>query len=85
MRIKVLYFASLRDAIGRGEETVELADDATTLSGVRDALVAKGDPWAHAFRNLKRVRGAVNQDMAEDDAAVKDGDEVAFFPPVTGG
>ncbi|MDO5531956.1 molybdopterin converting factor subunit 1 [Sutterella sp.] len=85
MKIKVLYFASLRDAVGRGEETVELPDESTTLAGVRDALVEKGDPWAFAFRNLKRVRGAVNQDMAEDDAAVKDGDEVAFFPPVTGG
>lgn len=85
MQIKVLYFASLRDKIGRGEETVELPGDAATLAGVREALVARGAPWDVAFANLKRIRGAVNQEMADDDAAVKAGDEVAFFPPVTGG
>lgn len=85
MKIKVLYFASLRDAVGTGSETVELPVETTTLAGVREALVAKGEPWASAFKNLRRVRGAVNQEMASDDAAVKEGDEVAFFPPVTGG
>lgn len=85
MQIKVLYFASLRDKLGRGEETVELPVEATTLAGVREALVARGAPWEAAFANLKRIRGAVNQEMAEDDAPVKAGDEVAFFPPVTGG
>ena len=48
-------------------------------------LIAKGEAWAHAFRNLKRIRAAVNQELAGDDAVVKEGDEVAFFPPVTGG
>lgn len=85
MQIKVLYFASLRDKVGRGEETIELPGDSMTLAGVRGALVARGAPWDAAFANLKRIRGAVNQEMAEDDAAVKAGDEVAFFPPVTGG
>lgn len=85
MQVRVLYFASLRDAVGRSSETVELPGDAATLKAVREALVAKGAPWADAFANLKRVRGAVNQTMAEDDDKVSDGDEVAFFPPVTGG
>ena len=69
MKVKVIFFASLRDAVGTGTETV----------------IAKGEVWAHAFRNLKRIRAAVNQELAGDDAVVKEGDEVAFFPPVTGG
>lgn len=85
MKVKVLYFASLRDAIGSGSEIVEVPEGAATLAGVRETLVARGDPWAHAFRNLKRVRGAVNQEVADDEAAVAEGDEIAFFPPVTGG
>lgn len=85
MQVKVLYFASLRDKIGRTGEMIDLPGETSTLAGVREVLVARGDPWRAAFSNLKRIRGAVNQEMAEDDAAVKDGDEVAFFPPVTGG
>lgn len=85
MQVKVLYFASLRDKIGKPGEMMDLPGAASTLAGVRDALIARGEPWDSAFRNLKRIRGAVNQEMAEDDAAVKDVDEVAFFPPVTGG
>ena len=83
MKVKVIFFASLRDAVGTGTETVELAGDAASVAQVREALIAKGE--AHAFRNLKRIRAAVNQELAGDDAVVKEGDEVAFFPPVTGG
>ena len=85
MQVKVLYFASLRDKIGNPGEMIDIPGDASTLAGVREALVVRGEPWNSAFKNLRRIRGAVNQEMAEDDAAVKDGDEVAFFPPVTGG
>ena len=85
MKIRILYFAALRDAVGRTDETLELDAEKATLSQVREALIGRGEPWAGAFANLKRVRGAVNQVMAEDDAVVADGDEVAFFPPVTGG
>lgn len=85
MQISVLYFASLRDGVGMESEKLELAAESASVKDVRDALIARGEPWASAFRNLRRVRAAVNQEMAADDAAVKDGDEVAFFPPVTGG
>lgn len=84
MKVKVIFFASLRDAVGTGTETVELAGDAASVAQVREALIAKGEVWAHAFRNLKRIRAAVNQELAGDDAVVKEGDEVAFFPPGPG-
>ena len=77
MKVKVIFFASLRDAVGTGTETVELAGDSASVAQVREALIAKGEVWAHAFRNLKRIRAAVNQELAGDDAAVKEGDEVA--------
>ena len=85
MQIKILYFASLRDALGRGSEAFDFPGESATVAEVRDALAARGDPWARAFGNLKRIRAAVNQEMAADADPVKDGDEVAFFPPVTGG
>lgn len=88
MQIRVLFFASLRDAVGTGAETVELEAACATVREVREvreALVARGEPWAGAFGNLRRIRAAVNQELASDDAAVRAGDEVAFFPPVTGG
>ena len=85
MKIKVVFFASLRDAVGTGSEMLELSGDEASVAQVREALVAKGEAWAHAFRNLKRIRAAVNQEFAADDAVVREGDEVAFFPPVTGG
>ena len=59
MKVKVIFFASLRDAVGTGTETVELAGDAASVAQVREALIAKGEAWAHAFRNLKRIRSPV--------------------------
>ena len=81
MKIRILYFALLRDALGRAQEELEVPEDVTTVAGLRGC----GEPYATAFGNARRVRAAVNQEMAEPDDAVKAGDEVAFFPPVTGG
>ena len=80
--VKVLYFASLKEALGMGSETVELPAGVTTVGSLRDWLASQGRDKLASARNL---RCAVNQDMANADAAVRDGDEIAFFPPVTGG
>jgi len=80
--VKVLYFASLKEALGMGSETVELPPGVTTVGGLRDWLASQGRDKLASARNL---RCAVNQDMASAEAAVRDGDEIAFFPPVTGG
>ena len=56
MKVKVIFFASLRDAVGTGTETVELAGDSASVAQVREALIAKGEVWAHhKFRNQKRL------------------------------
>lgn len=85
MKIRILYFALLRDALGRAQEELEVPEDVTTVAGLREWFRGCGEPYATALGNARRVRAAVNQEMAEPDDAVKAGDEVAFFPPVTGG
>ena len=85
MKIRILYFALLRDALGRAQEELEVPEDVTTVAALREWLRGCCEPFATALGNARRVRAAVNQEMAEPDDAVKAGDEVAFFPPVTGG
>ena len=85
MRVKVLYFASLREQLGRGAEEIELPEGIATLAGLRARLVARGAAWEAALGADRLVRMAVNQDMAQGDATIASGDEIAFFPPVTGG
>ncbi|WP_027995294.1 molybdopterin converting factor subunit 1 [Simplicispira psychrophila] len=82
-KITVRYFASIREAIGQGSESVETA--AATLGALRDELIARGDAYASSLARGKAVRMALNQLLSEDAAALTDGAEVAFFPPVTGG
>ena len=83
--LKILYFAGLREATGSGSEELVLPACVKNVEGVLALLRARGGAWAEALAASKRVRAAVNQDMAAGETPVKDGDEVAFFPPVTGG
>ncbi len=82
MSIQVLYFASLKEALGKSGESLDLPAGITTVGALRDWLVAEG---RGALATAKNLRCAVNQDMAGLDAPVREGDEIAFFPPVTGG
>lgn len=81
--LQVRYFASIREAVGQGSETVHSA--AATLGALRDELVARGEPWAQALASGRAVRMALDQTLSDEGAALADGAEVAFFPPVTGG
>jgi sulfur-carrier protein len=83
MNITVRYFASLREALG-SSETVAL-DVGVTVAALRDSLIARGGKHAQALQRGKAVRCAVNQNMVDETAALNEGAEVAFFPPVTGG
>ena len=83
MKVSVRYFASIREAIGQGQETVET--QASTLGGLRDQLLARGGVYAEVLARGLSVRMAVQQQMCAEDTALSEGAEVAFFPPVTGG
>lgn len=83
MKVTVRYFASIRESIGQGSERVETA--ATTLDALRSELIARGGAYATALARGKSVRMALDQVMTDEGAALADGAEVAFFPPVTGG
>jgi len=85
MKVKVLYFASIREKLGRDAEELELPAGVATIAALRTYLRARGGAWADALADTKLLRTAVNQDMVPPTATVKAGDEVAFFPPVTGG
>jgi molybdopterin synthase sulfur carrier subunit len=83
MKIRVRYFASVREAVGQGSE--ELQTQAATLAALRDELIARGGAYAEALARGRAVRMALDQDMAQEDTPLREGCEVAFFPPVTGG
>jgi molybdopterin synthase sulfur carrier subunit len=83
MKVQVRYFASLREALGPAE-AVELAAGAT-LGALREALIARGGRHAEVLARGRAVRCSLDQRMADEVEALRDGAEVAFFPPVTGG
>lgn len=83
MKVAVRYFASIREAVGRAGEPLETA--ATTLGALRDELIARGGPYAEALARGKAVRLSLDQVMSDEAAVLREGSEVAFFPPVTGG
>lgn len=83
MKVHIRYFASMREAMGTAHEVLDT--QATTLGGLRAALMARGGAGAQALGTDRSVRMALNQVMSNPDAALTDGCEVAFFPPVTGG
>jgi molybdopterin synthase sulfur carrier subunit len=85
MKVKVLYFAALREQLGTAGEELELPAGVATVAALRSHLRGRGGVWERALADSKLVRMAVNQDMAQPAAAIRAGDEVAFFPPVTGG
>ncbi|HZO04154.1 MAG TPA: molybdopterin converting factor subunit 1 [Burkholderiales bacterium] len=85
MKVKVLFFASLRERLGTPLEEVEIPDSASTVAGLRLHLMRRGGAWQDVLGDMKVVRVAVNHDMASANAPLNPGDEVAFFPPVTGG
>ena len=83
--MKLLYFAWLKQKIGTGEEDIALPADVATVGALVDWLKNRGPGYGEALADLSAVRFAVNQDFASLAHPLADGDEVAFFPPVTGG
>ncbi len=83
MKVRIMYFASIREAVGTGTESLETA--ATTIAALRDELIARGGGYADSLARGKALRAALNQTLSDESAALVEGAEVAFFPPVTGG
>jgi len=82
--LKILYFASLRERLEVGAESIDLPSGVSDVGGLLQLLTARGGEWA-SLATVKNLRFAVNQEMARLDSPVGADDEVAFFPPVTGG
>jgi molybdopterin synthase sulfur carrier subunit len=83
MKITVRYFASIRELVGVGQESLNTSSK--TLTDLRQELVSRGGPYAQALGEDMVVRMALNQKVCDGDAVMDEGAEIAFFPPVTGG
>jgi len=81
----ILYFASLAEDLGLKSERFDLPADCATVDNLIELLRERGSPFAETFDGNVRILVAVNQEMSEPTAAISNGDEIAFFPPVTGG
>ena len=85
MKVRLLYFARLREVFATGQETPELPESVQTLADLLNWLQRREGAWAEELAAGRAYRVAINQDLAERDAVLHDNDEVAIFPPVTGG
>ena len=85
MNIKVLYFARIKEAVNYSAEDIDLPKDVLTVTALKNYLSLRGETWASLFNGKQVVRAAINHALVDDMAKINAGDEVAFFPPVTGG
>jgi sulfur-carrier protein len=83
--VKLLYFAWVRERIGKAEETVELPAVVQTVEQLVAWLAQRGDEYAHAFANPRIIRTALDRNHVQPDAKIGSAREIAFFPPMTGG
>ena len=81
----MLYFARLKESLNYSTEEMELPEGIKTIAQLKTHLAKRGEAWANLFNGKQTIRAAINHALVDNVAAVKDGDEVAFFPPVTGG
>jgi molybdopterin synthase sulfur carrier subunit len=85
MTVKLLYFAWLRERIGKPEEDIDLPASVATVGDLIAWLSRRGEEYAHAFENPKVIRAAIDRAHVKADAAITGAREIAFFPPMTGG
>jgi sulfur-carrier protein len=83
--VKVLYFAWVRERIGKADETIEPPANVATVADLMQWLAGRGEEYAHAFANPKIIRAALDRRHVKPDAALAGVREIAFFPPMTGG
>ena len=85
MKIKILYFARIKEAVNYSTEELDLPNDVLTINALKNWLSLRGEIWAKLFDGKQIVRAAINHNLVDDLAKIQANDEVAFFPPVTGG
>lgn len=83
--MKILYFAWIRERVGKAEEELDLPASVKTVADLVQFLSARGEEYAHAFENAKIVRAALDKVHVKSDASLSDAREIALFPPMTGG
>ena len=83
--MEILYFASLREQLNTNREKLETGQNTLTVTSLKQLLAARGGEWQQAFSDNQDLLVAINQQMADDLSTIEANDEVAFFPPVTGG
>ena len=83
--MKLVYFAWVRERIGKTEEEVSLPEQVATVNDLMAWLSGRGEEYAHAFENAKVIRAAIDRRHVKSDTAIKGAREIAFFPPMTGG
>lgn len=83
--VRILYFARLREAVGTSAEDAALPDEVADVAQLMGWLAARGGAWREEFDGCRQIRAALNQELVPNSTLIKAGDEVAFFPPVTGG
>jgi molybdopterin synthase sulfur carrier subunit len=84
-KLKLVYFAWVRERVGKAEEEIEPPASVTTIAELMRWLGARGEEYAHAFGNPKVIRAAIDKSHVRPDAAIAGAREIAFFPPMTGG
>jgi molybdopterin synthase sulfur carrier subunit len=85
MTVKILYFAWVRERIGKAAEEIDPPDGVATVGDLVAWLAKRGDEYAHAFDNPKVIRAAIDRNHVRPDTAIAGAKEIAFFPPMTGG
>ncbi|MFL9826986.1 molybdopterin converting factor subunit 1 [Rhodoplanes sp. SY1] len=83
--MKVLYFAWVRERVGRAEEEIDPPAEVATVGALMDWLAGRGEEYAHAFENRRVIRAALDQAHARPETPIAGAREIAFFPPMTGG